>query len=207
MIDDDLVVDLYEASDALAGGDASRIIRLLPHIKNRELYCERPLLFYVADSVVTLEFLAANGVDFHQTHGVTGDSLLHHVAADCDQDAFEWVLAWHRINNIVDVVDRNGITTLSMLLKFGACERARQLIESGANIYSISENGSTPVRQAVFCLDGEDGAIKCLDMLFAEGLTINDTELDSLVEAARQIDRSRLAQWLEGKKTSPSRTI
>ncbi|MBK5533667.1 hypothetical protein JFT91_13855 [Pseudomonas sp. TH08] len=64
MIDEEQLVDLYEAGDALAGGDSSAMQRLLPHMKNRESYSDIPVLFYVAENVKTLDFLAENDVDF-----------------------------------------------------------------------------------------------------------------------------------------------
>lgn len=64
MINEEQLVDLYEAGDALAGGDSSAMQRLLAHIKNGESYSEIPVLFYVAENVETLDFLAENGVDF-----------------------------------------------------------------------------------------------------------------------------------------------
>ncbi|RON69738.1 ankyrin repeat domain-containing protein [Pseudomonas fluorescens] len=197
MINEEQLVDLYEAGDALAGGDSSAMQRLLAHIKNGESYSDIPALFYVAENVETLDFLAENGVDFFQKSNLDGGSLLHRAALESDDSVFAWVLDWYKAHNLIDTPDDAGVTTLSALLKLGPVERARRLIDAGASVDSVADNGLTPARQAVFHMGEDAQAIEGLQILLAHGLTVGADEAAYLADAARSIERPVLAQWIE----------
>ncbi len=197
MIDDELLVDLYEAGELFAHGDKSGMERLLPHIKNGELYDDIPLLFYVADNTETLDFLEENGVNFLQKSCLGGGNLLHRTSSESDDHVFEWVLSWYKNKNIIDTPDDNGITVLSSLLKIGPIERAKRLIDSGASIYSVADNGLTPARQAVYHIGEEKHAIEGLETLRMHGLTLSEDESQYLVNMAKRINRPNLAKWIE----------
>ncbi|MFJ2479904.1 hypothetical protein ACIOWE_06490 [Pseudomonas sp. NPDC087598] len=197
MIDEEQLVDLYEAGDALAGGDSSAMQRLLPHMKNRESYSDIPVLFYVAENVETLDFLAENDVDFFQKNSLGGGCLLHRTALESNDSVFAWVLGWYKTHNLIDVPDDAGVTTLSALLKLGPIERASQLIDAGASVDSVADNALTPARQAVFHMGEEAQAIEGLRILLAHGLTVRADEAVYLADAARRIERHVLAQWIE----------
>ena len=197
MINEEQLVDLYEAGDALAGGDSSAMQRLLPHIKKRESYSDIPVLFYVAENVETLDFLAENGVDFFQKNSQGGASLLHRSALESDDSVFAWMLDWYQAHNLIDVPDDAGVTPLSALLKLGPIERASRLIDAGASVDSEADNGLTPSRQAVFHMGEEVQAIEGLQILLAHGFIVSADEAVYLADTARSIDRPVLAQWIE----------
>ncbi|MGF6591820.1 hypothetical protein [Pseudomonas sp. 2835] len=197
MIDEALIIDLFEAADTLVNGDNRAMQRLLAPIKNHESYNGIPVLFYVAENIQALEFLAAKGVDFLQNNSLGGNNLLHRVALESDDSVFEWVLAWYSRNNRVDAANEDGLTVLSTLLKFGRADRAKRLIECGASLSSVANNGLTPARQTVVCLEQEHDALEGLALLLSHGLTLSTAELAYLAHMARAIDRHRLAQWIE----------
>lgn len=199
MNDEDILNDLFEASGAFFDGDESGVRRLLPYILKKEVTDGIPVLFYVVDNVELLEFLAVNGVDFYQRTELGGESLLHQVSLGDESDVFEWVLGWYKDKNIIDTTDDAGITTLSSLVKFGNVSRATRLIESGADLKSVAENGLTPALQSVLCLDGEKEGIECLSMLFSKGLALNVDELTSLGQTARSLNRLSIAKYIDEK--------
>lgn len=197
MNDEDIVNDLFEASGAFFDGDESGVRRLLPYILKKEVTDGIPVLFYVVDNVELLEFLAVNGVDFYQRTELGGESLLHQVSLGDESDVFEWVLGWYKDKNIIDTTDDAGITTLSSLVKFGNAPRATRLVDSGADLKSVAENGLTPARQAVLCIEGEEDALECLSMLFSKGLVLNVDELTFLAQTARGMNRLNLENYIE----------
>ncbi|UVM58068.1 hypothetical protein LOY37_10990 [Pseudomonas sp. B21-012] len=197
MTNEALIIDLFEAADALANGDNRAMQRLLAPIKNRESYDGTPVLFYVAENIQALEFLAANGVDFLQKNSLGGNNLLHRVSLDSDDPVFEWVLAWYSSNNSVDAASDDGFTVLSTLLKFGRADRAKRLIECGASLSSVANNGLTPARQTVICMEQEHDALEGLALLLSHGLTLGTAELEHMAHMARAINRHRLAKWIE----------
>ncbi|EPL07189.1 ankyrin repeat domain-containing protein [Pseudomonas sp. CF161] len=197
MMDEVLIVDLFEAGDALVNGDTGAMERLLPRLKRSESYNDLPMLFYVADSIECLEFLAANKVDLFQRSHLGGGNLLHRVALEHDDSVFEWVLAWYRKHNSVDQADDHGITVLSMLLKFGHIERVKRLIDNGASLSSAARNGLTPARQAVICMGQERDAMAGLELILSHGLILGSEELEYLAQTARAINRPTLARWIE----------
>ncbi|WP_421546908.1 hypothetical protein [Pseudomonas sp. QD4] len=197
MIDEVLIVDLFEAGDALINGDTGAMERLLPRLKRGESYNDVPMLFYVADSIESVEFLAANDVDLFQKSDLGGGNLLHRVALEHDDPVFEWVLAWYRKHNRVDQADDHGITVLSMLLKFGHIERVKRLIDNGASLSSAACNGLTPARQAVICMEQERDAMAGLELILSHGLILGSDELEYLAQTARAINRPTLARWIE----------
>lgn len=199
MNDEDILNDLFEASGAFFDGDESGVRRLLPYILKKEVTDGVPVLFYVVDNVELLEFLAGNGVDFYQRTELGGESLLHQVSLGDEDEVFEWVLRWYKNKSIIDATDDAGITTLSSLVKFGNAARAARLVDSGADLKSVAENGLTPARQAVLCIEGEEDALECLSMLFSKGLALNVDELTLLGQAARSLNRLSIAKYIDEK--------
>jgi hypothetical protein len=199
MKDEDILIDLFEAGEAFVGGDESGLRRLLPYMINKEVYGGSPVVFYVADDVGVLDFLCGEGVDFYQKTKLGGSSLLHQVSLRGTDEVFEWMLAWYKDNDLVDASDDAGVTSLSSLIKFGNVSRATRLIESGADLKSVAENGLTPALQSVLCLDGEKEGIECLSMLFSKGLALNVDELTLLGQAARSLNRLSIAKYIDEK--------
>ena len=199
MKDEDILIDLFEAGEAFVGGDESGLRRLLPYMINKEVYGESPVVFYVADDVGVLDFLCGEGVDFYQKTKLGGSSLLHQVSLRGTDEVFEWMLAWYKDNDLVDASDDAGVTSLSSLIKFGNVSRATRLIESGADLKSVAENGLTPALQSVLCLDGEKEGIKCLSMIFSKGLALNVDEFTSLGQTARSLNRLSIAKYIDEK--------
>jgi ankyrin repeat protein len=198
MMDDDFIVDVFEAADAFASGDLAPIERLLPKIERKEIFEDVPLLFFVSKSQDIFDFLEKRGVDFLQKNARTGDTFLHNVTLDGGSDIFEKVLAWYSDRGLIDASDNSGITALSVALKFGLIDRAERLIDRGADVSSVALNGVTPFRQALYCLEGEDVAISELNLLVARGGRISADEVLDLKNAAMALGRRKVADWIEG---------
>lgn len=197
MIDEDFLVDLYEADEQLISGNPDGMKRLLPRMKNEEYYCQIPVVFYVAKSYESLNFLSKNNVNLLQKSRLTGDSLLHRLTFDGDDAVFKWVVNWFGERNLIDEINHDGISSLSAALKMGLIGRARNLVSSGASMTSVAKNGLNPVRQATMCISGEAESIAGLNMLFENGLRITQNELNDLQCVARTLKRNRVALFLE----------
>ncbi|AOK15519.1 hypothetical protein WT26_05485 [Burkholderia cepacia] len=197
MMDDEVIVDIFEAADEFAAGNLSPITRLLPRIERGEFLEGVPILFYVVRSREIFDFLDGRGVNFLQKNELTGHNLLHDAILEDGSEIFEKVLSWYSSRGLVDDPDINGITPLSSALKFGKVERVERLIDSGANMLSVASNGLTPIKQALYCLEGEDVAISELDMLFKKGIAISSSEIQDLVKSAVFLGKKKVSKWIE----------
>lgn len=193
---DEVIVDIFEAADEFAAGNLSPITRLLPRI-DRGGFLRGAILFYVVRSREIFDFIDEKGVNFLQKNELTGHNLLHDAILGDGSEIFEKVLSWYSSRGVVDDPDINGITPLSSALKFGKVERVERLIDSGANMLSVASNGVTPIKQALYCLEGEDVAISELDVLFKKGIAVSSSEIQDLVESAVFLGKKKVSKWIE----------
>jgi ankyrin repeat protein len=209
---------LHDAGDDYKLGYAKTLKRLLPHILRKELIwtevdlqdngqiekCGEPVLFYVASSgIKTLEFLKSKKVNFYQKNS-DGYTLLHQFSHydEYDTDVFYWVLEWFKEHGYVDATTNDGFSALSCAIKFGAVNKAKKLLEAGANPMSqaksayLNAQGLTPWTQAINCLDGEEKRIACLNLLLSKSKPTPEL-ITEMLESARFLNYSEIAKWIE----------
>ncbi|VWC35883.1 hypothetical protein BLA6993_06714 [Burkholderia lata] len=195
------IVDIFEAAGAFSEGDLAPIQRLLPNIARQDVLEGMPVLFQVARSRAIFDFLDANHVNFLQRNERTGDTFLHCATLDREAALFEKAVAWYAARSLLDEPDRSGVTALSAAFKFGLIARAEKLIDAGADMSTVAANGLTPIRQALYCLDGEDAAISGLNVLLRRGVQVSRDEALHLKQAASDLGRNEVAKWLDGHLT------
>ncbi|WP_174939769.1 hypothetical protein [Burkholderia lata] len=157
-----------------------------------------PILFHVARSRAIFDFLERRDVNFLQRDERTGETLLHCATLDRDSALFEKVVAWYATRNLLEESGRSGITALSAALKFGLIERTEKLIDASADMSAVAANDPTPIRQATYCLDGEDAAISGLNLLLLRGVEVSRDEALHLKQSAADLGRGEVEKWLDG---------
>jgi hypothetical protein len=208
--------EFYDAGHDYEAGYAKPLKRLLPHILRKELVWSvdyedgdidkvgEPILFMVASAgVKTLNFLKRNKVDFYQKDSY-GKTLLHKFSHfdEYDEMVFMWTLNWFKAHGYVDAIDNDGFTALSGAIKFGSINKARQLLEAGADAMSRAKSayqngtGLTPWTQAIICLDGEDKGIACLELLMSKSKPTTEL-ITEMIELAKSLSHLKTVKWIK----------
>lgn len=187
---------LYESlENYLNDNKLSHFDKILPYIKNKMIDNDLPLLFNLVNYPEVLQYCEKSKVDFFQKDLISGAGLLNYALINADDKAFMWVLSWYAEHGDVEDPTSDGITVLMTALKFGLVERARLLIKYGASTTSVGYNNLTPLRQAFLCTEGEEMAIKCLELIWDSSTFA--AEAPQLIEDAKLLGKKKILTWLE----------
>lgn len=204
----DLIDALHAWEAALERGDHARDAWAMAVLKADAARGGTPVFFEVPRSLAGVTVALDGGVDLSR-RDAEGATVLHQVDL-YDAPTYAWVadaLAPRLApEGGVDVPDADGLSPLSIQVKFGQRDHARALLERGASPFSVARirrYGLTPLsvaEQAVGAMawgsedDPQSLSIDLLQMLKAHGLRLSSEARGAL--QARAADRPAVARWI-----------
>ena len=165
-----------------------------------------PIVFYAPGSEAAVTLALAADVDF-TARNPDGETVLFD-GAHLDLAAYGRLAESFASQGKIDLAEAEGLTALSVQVKFGNLDRVKLLLRHGADVgrfATVARYGNarlTIPQQAINVMtlagpvEKEALSIALLDLLKAHGLRLDAAEKSDLLQRART--GTRLQEWIDG---------